>query len=74
MTEPVGPPGRVELSLDEANDLFIALEDAADLLSRLVERQPVQVLDLIAPMAAIEYQLRLLADRLGYTGGDTDAR
>jgi hypothetical protein len=61
-------------SLDEANAFFIALEDTADLLSRLVERQPVQRVDLIAPMAAIEYQLRLLADRLGYAGGDTDAR
>lgn len=66
-------PDRVELSVDEALLLVVALEDAASVLDRLMRRQPLQMTDLIAPLAGIEEQLRLLDSKLGWTEGGHDA-
>jgi hypothetical protein len=66
-------PENIELTLEEAEFLFVALEDAADLLSRLVQQERLQVYDLVGPLAGIEYQLGLLADKLFATGGGSDA-
>lgn len=66
-------PDRIELSVDEALFLVIALEDAAGVLDRLMRRHPLQVGDLIAPLAGIEDQLRLLNSKLGWTEGGQGA-
>lgn len=63
------PPAHIELELDEVLLLVIALEDALDVFDRLVQRPPLQVTDLIGPMAGVETQLRLLHHRIGWTEG-----
>lgn len=67
-------PSAVELSLDEALLLLAALEDAAALLNRLVERQEVRMLDVVGPLSAVEYQMGELASRMWpRRGGGPDA-
>lgn len=70
----MSPPEKIELALEEAQLLFGALEDAVDVLVRLMRHDHLQVLDLIGPIAGLEHQMAILADRLGWTGGGADAR
>lgn len=73
MDDVTEPPARIELGLDEALLLVIALEDALKVFERLVRRVPLQVNDLIGPMANVETQLRLLEHKIGWDEGDDDA-
>jgi len=73
MDDVTEPPARIELDLDEALLLVVALEDALKIFDRLMRRVPMQVNDLIAPMANVETQLRLLERRIGWDQGDHDA-
>ena len=67
------PPASIELDLDEALLLVVALEDALRIFERLLEREPLQANDLIAPMANLEAQLRMLERKIGWDQGDHDA-
>ena len=74
MDDNTEPPARIELDLDEALLLVVALEDALKVFERLLGRVPLQAHDLIGPMANVETQLRLLERRIGWDQGDHDAR
>ena len=74
MSEPTEPPSTIDLTLEEAERLFSALEDAADFLARLMAHERLQVADLLPAFASIEYQLSVLSLKLGYRQGGTDAR
>jgi hypothetical protein len=67
------PPEKVELTLEETQLLFAALEDAVDVLVRLMRHEQLQVFDLVGPIAGLEYQMGVLANRLGWTGGGSNA-
>jgi hypothetical protein len=70
MTDPEdAPPATVMFSLDEALLLLAALEDAAAVLNRLVQREDVRMLDIVGPLSAVEYQMGELASRLWPQGG-----
>jgi hypothetical protein len=71
VSDPTEPPITIELTLEEAERLFSALEDTADFLARLMAHDRLQVADLLPAFAAIEYQLSVLSLKLGYRqGGD----
>ena len=73
MSEPAEPPITIELTLEEAERLFSALEDTADFLARLMTRERLQVADLLPAFASVEYQLSVLSLKLGYRQGGTGA-
>jgi len=67
------PPEQIRLSLEETLDLLSAMEDARDLFTRLIEHLPLRVVDVIGPLAGVEYQLGLLRSKLGIGGAPDDA-
>lgn len=73
MDDQTEPPTHIELDLDEALLLVVALEDALRVFERLLERVPLQANDLIGPIANLETQLRLLERKIGWDQGDHDA-
>jgi hypothetical protein len=73
MNDHTEPPASVELDLDEALLLVVALEDALKIFERLLGRAPLQANDLIGPMANVETQLRLLERKIGWDQGGHDA-
>lgn len=74
MSELHEPPTTIPLTLEEAERLFAALEDAADFFSRLMAQERLRLRDLLPAFAAIEYQLSVLSRKLGYEQGGNDAR
>jgi hypothetical protein len=66
------PNETIQLTLEEGLDLFAALEDARDLLSRLLRLEPLTVADTLGPLVGIE-QMDLVRSRLGI-GGSADGR
>lgn len=74
MDDDTEPPAHIELDLDEALLLVVALEDALKVFEPLLGRVPLQAHDLIGPMANVETQLRLLERKIGWDQGDHDAR
>ena len=73
VTDLTEPPASIELDLDEALLLVVALEDALKIFERLLARVPLQANDLIGPMANIEAQLRNLERKIGWDEGGHDA-
>jgi hypothetical protein len=67
------PNETIQLTLEEGLDLFAALEDARDLLSRLLRLEPLTVADTLGPLVGIEHQMDLVRSRLGI-GGSADGR
>lgn len=68
------PPDAITLTLEEAEALLKALEDAKAFLHRLVEREPLTVMDTIAPLLLIEDQEAVLRRKLGLDPGEANER
>lgn len=65
------PPDAITLTLEEAEALLKALEDAKAFFHRLVEREPLTVMDTITPLLLIEDQEVVLRRKLGLDQGET---
>ncbi|MGH9009707.1 MAG: hypothetical protein ACRDYF_07645 [Acidimicrobiia bacterium] len=61
-------PDHIELTLEEALDLLSALEDVRDLLFRLMEHVPLQVVDVLGPLFGAQYQMEFVRSKLGIGG------
>ena len=61
-------PASIELSIEDALLLIVALEDAAAVLTSLLQGQQLQGVDLLGPLAGIEHQLATLEGMLGWRG------
>ena len=72
MPDPGGPPPEVSYTLDEADALLKALEDCDRFLDRLLNREPLTVLDGIGPKLVVEDQMSILRRKLGIGEGGTD--
>ena len=69
------PPEHIELDVAEALELLAALEDAINRFERLLAREPVSPMDMLAPLASLQYQRNLVSRKLGFpeTPGGNDA-
>ena len=63
MSEPIEPPQRIVLRLDEALDLLAALEDARD--SAVADEH-------LSGVVTLEAQIRILSRKLGFDDGGAD--